>query len=108
MAYRVANSPASTFRKTVLSCHLLLWCGLVCTLASDKASVQYQFDVMTTENGLPQNSIYAILETRDGYLWFTTTDGLVRYDGVQFTIFDKANTKGINSNRFRSLFVDEM
>jgi hypothetical protein len=65
---------------------------------------QYQFDVWNTDNGLPQNSVLSILQTRDGYLWLTTSDGLVRYDGVCFTVFNKANTKGIKSNRFTVLF----
>src|SRR6267142_2193460 len=65
---------------------------------------QYQFDVWNTDNGLPQNSVLSILQTQDGYLWLTTSDGLVRYDGVRFTVFNKANTKGIKSNRFTTLF----
>ena len=39
------------------------------------------------EDGLPHNSINAVLQTRDGYLWLATSDGLARFDGVRFTIF---------------------
>lgn len=53
-----------------------------------------RFDVWTTDNGLPQNSIYSIIQTRDGYIWFTTFGGLVRYDGVRFTVFDKSACRG--------------
>ena len=53
---------------------------------ADGAVARYHFDVWTTDNGLPQNSVSAILQTRDGFLWLTTNDGLVRYDGVNFTI----------------------
>lgn len=67
---------------------------------------QYRFDRWTIENGLPQNSVYAIIQTKDGYLWLATLDGLVRFDGVRFTIFNKANSPGINSNRFTALFED--
>ncbi len=67
---------------------------------------QYRFDSWNTEDGLPQNTIYAITQTRDGYLWFTTFDGLVRFDGVRFTVFDKSNTPGIKSNRFTSIYED--
>jgi signal transduction histidine kinase/ligand-binding sensor domain-containing protein len=63
----------------------------------------YRFDALTIDNGLPQNSVYAILQSRDGYLWFTTLDGLVRYDGVRFRVFNRANTRGIHSNRFDAL-----
>ncbi|MGH9841532.1 MAG: ligand-binding sensor domain-containing protein [Blastocatellia bacterium] len=79
----------------------------LCLLAgSAAAQAQYRFDNWTTHNGLPQNSVDAITQTRDGYLWFTTRDGLVRYDGVRFTIFDKSNTKGMTTNRCYSLFED--
>src|SRR5207237_8470340 len=79
-------------------------CLVVLVLSADKTSAQYQFDLWNTDNGLPQNSINAILQTKDGYLWLTTSDGLVRFDGLRFTVFNKGNTKGINSNRFNLLF----
>ncbi len=66
----------------------------------------YRFDHWTTDHGLPQNSVYNITQTRDGYLWFTTLDGLVRYDGVRFTIFNKSNSPGLASNRLTCLFED--
>lgn len=56
---------------------------------------------------MPQNGVREITQTPDGYLWFTTFDGLVRFDGVRFTTFDKANTKGIINNRFTGLFGDK-
>jgi ligand-binding sensor domain-containing protein len=65
-----------------------------------------RFDILKTDDGLPQNSIVAIVQTRDGYLWLATTDGLARYDGVRFTVFDRASTPGIASNRFSTLFED--
>ena len=40
-----------------------------------------------TEAGLPQNTVSAIVQTRDGYLWIGTRDGLARFDGVRFTTF---------------------
>ena len=67
---------------------------------------QYRFDVVNTSSGLPQNTVRAIQQTRDGYLWFTTFDGLVRFNGARFQIFNKANSKGIKSNRFMSLCED--
>jgi ligand-binding sensor domain-containing protein len=67
---------------------------------------QYRFDVWNTDNGLPHNFLYSIIQTRDGYLWLATTDGLVRYDGVRFTVFNTANTKGLSGNRFTALYED--
>lgn len=68
---------------------------------------EYGFDIWTTANGLPQNTVTGIVQTPDGYLWISTFDGLARFDGVKFTIFDKGNTKGILNNRFSQLFVDK-
>src|SRR5262245_50237843 len=79
---------------------------LAVCLWSSPARVQVQFDHWTTENGLPQNSVRDLLRTRDGYLWFTTFDGLVRFDGVRFTVFNKSNTPGLVNNRFVNLFED--
>ena len=67
---------------------------------------QYRFDHWTADNGLPQNSVRDIVQTRDGYLWLATHDGLVRFDGVRFTVFDKSNSPGIITNRFISLYED--
>ncbi len=77
----------------------LLWASAT-TLAQE-----YGFDVWTTANGLPQNTVTGVVQTPDGYLWVSTFDGLARFDGVRFTIFDKGNTKGIVNNRFARLFV---
>ncbi len=67
---------------------------------------EYGFDVWTTTNGLPQNTVTGVVQTPDGYLWLSTFDGLARFDGVRFTIFDKGNSKGIANNRFARLFTD--
>lgn len=82
----------------------LLCCAWLFALAAT-ARAQYRFDHWTTDNGLPQNSIRKIVQTPDGYLWFTTFDGLVRFDGVRFTVFNKGNTQGISTNRFSTLYA---
>ncbi|MDP3148087.1 MAG: two-component regulator propeller domain-containing protein [Ignavibacteria bacterium] len=54
------------------------------------ATAQYRsfaFDRLTIEDGLSNNSINCILQTRDGFLWIATKDGLNRYDGQSFKIF---------------------
>lgn len=71
------------------------------------AVAQYQIESWTTDNGLPQNTVRSIAQTRDGYLWITTFDGLVRFDGVQFKVFNTNNTKGLTSNRFTALYEDQ-
>ena len=74
-------------------------------LNPEKAITQYLQDVWTTENGLPHDSVYAIAQTQDGYMWFGTGEGLVRFDGVAFTAFDKRNTPAIKDNDVEVLRV---
>jgi signal transduction histidine kinase/ligand-binding sensor domain-containing protein/CheY-like chemotaxis protein len=71
-----------------------------------KAITQYRHDIWTTDQGLPQNSVVAIVQTRDGYLWFGTELGLVRFDGLRFTVFDRKNTPGLKSNMVYVLLED--
>jgi signal transduction histidine kinase/ligand-binding sensor domain-containing protein len=83
----------------------VLLVGMVaCAVAT--AQPEYQFDHWTTDDGLPQNAVNAIVQTRDGYLWLATFDGLARFDGLRFTVFNKGNTRGIGGNRFDRLFED--
>ena len=60
----------------------------------------------TIDEGLPQNTITALVQTRDDYLWLGTFGGLARFDGLRFKIFDVANTAELVSNRILSLHED--
>jgi ligand-binding sensor domain-containing protein/signal transduction histidine kinase len=84
-----------------------LCCLVVCFFSPAALATAFKFESWTSDKGLPQNSVYSILQTRDGYIWFTTLGGLVRYDGVRFTVFDKSNSQGIASNRFTTLHEDK-
>ena len=44
-----------------------------------------------TEQGLPQNSVYDIVQDHEGYLWLASTAGIVRFDGVRFRVFGAAD-----------------
>jgi ligand-binding sensor domain-containing protein/signal transduction histidine kinase len=52
----------------------------------------------TSENGLPQNSVHDVLQTRDGYLWIATEGGVARFNGIQFTVFNQENNPAFTSN----------
>jgi ligand-binding sensor domain-containing protein/signal transduction histidine kinase len=63
--------------------------------------------VWQVENGLPQNKVTAVVQTRDGYLWAGTYSGLARFDGVRFTVFDEKNTPAMRSSRVTALFESD-
>lgn len=57
-----------------------------------------------TEAGLPQNSVNAMVQTRDGYLWLATRDGLARFDGIRFKVYGLE--QGLPSVDISSLLED--
>ena len=63
---------------------------------------QFSIDTWDGADGLPQIRIRAIVQTRDGYLWLGTANGLVRFDGVNFTTFG-INTSSLKDNEITSL-----
>jgi len=69
-------------------------------------NARFTIDVWGTDEGLPQNSVIAMTQTRDGYLWLGTLDGLVRFDGIRFTVFKGSDNPGLNSSRIIKLFED--
>ncbi len=71
-----------------------------------RAITQYVHDVWQAPRSLPQNSVSAIVQTRDGYLWLGTVAGLVRFDGVRSLVFDKSNTPTLVNHRITSLMED--
>ena len=97
-----------------LAIALPLLCGTAIALATSadagldpsKSITQFQQDVWGTEEGLPQNDVPALAQSRDGYLWLGTELGLVRFDGLHFTVFDKSNTPELRSNKVDALLVD--
>ena len=64
-----------------------------------------QFDNFTIDDGLSNNSINCILQTRDGFLWIATKDGLNRYDGQNFKVYknNPSNNKSLPENYVMSL-----
>lgn len=66
----------------------------------------YAIDVWTSREGLPHNSIRAIAQTGEGHLWFATWEGLVRYNGLEFTVFDRGTRPGLLDNGVGTLFID--
>jgi signal transduction histidine kinase/ligand-binding sensor domain-containing protein len=55
------------------------------------------------ENGLPQNTVQVVQQTRDGFLWLGTEAGLVRFDGVGFEVFDKTSSPALPGNDIHAL-----
>ena len=72
-------------------------------LDPDQAITQYVSDIWRSHQGLPQDSVRAVTQTRDGYLWLGTQEGLARFDGVRFEVFDKRSVEEMPSSSITSL-----
>ena len=80
--------------------------ALLC-VTPDAAQGQPRIKSWTTVEGLPQNGVKSIAQTPDGYIWLATRDGLARFDGVRFRVFNRANTPQLPTNRLTAVFADQ-
>lgn len=93
----------------LLACYWLQVCsaGLLLMSSSAQAVVEhisdYFVETWTSTDGLPHNSINSIAQTRDGYLWFATWEGVVRYNGISFELFDRSPQTGMEDSGTRTL-----
>jgi ligand-binding sensor domain-containing protein/signal transduction histidine kinase len=82
----------------------LLVCA-ACAAACGDSLAGYTRRVWHASDGLPEQTVQAFAQTPDGYLWIGTTGGLVRFDGAQFTVFDRQNTPALRENSVFCLMV---
>lgn len=68
---------------------------------------QYAIRTYTIEDGLPSNALNDFLQTPDGYLWIASYQGIIRFDGFDFEIFNTENTDVFQSNNFRSILAGD-
>ncbi len=80
--------------------------GLSAQPSSSKNIDQYVKQTWKTENGLPQNTITAITQTPDGFIWLGSREGLIRFDGKEFIEYNIKNTPGLKNNYIWTLKTD--
>lgn len=100
-------SLAHELRLVALALGLLLsFAGPAQALEPGKAFHDYVRDSWSIEQGLPQISVPAIAQDRDGYIWAGTLNGLARFDGVHFTAYTPANTPALPGGTIQALRAD--
>lgn len=80
--------------------------AIIINSSAGPQSDRYINRVWTTKDGLPQHTINAIVQDHNGYVWIGTEDGLARFDGIQFKIFNKYNTDGLKHNSITCLTMN--
>ena len=87
----------------------VFFAALLFLISSPSYAHQHKFRHYGMENGMNSNTVFRILQDRDGLMWFGTSEGLARYDGVSFKTW-RSNPQDIHSlgnNTIYSLVEDE-
>jgi signal transduction histidine kinase/ligand-binding sensor domain-containing protein/DNA-binding response OmpR family regulator len=81
---------------------------ILISVLTSTAQYHFSFSHFTSDNGLSQNSITAMMKDRKGYLWFGTRDGLNKFDGINFTLYNSKpdNKLSVLSNRILEIKED--
>jgi len=96
----------------------LIWVGILPLLTIWLASDSYAFQpkilsqldsltarIWTLEDGLPVNTVNKVAQDDQGYIWLTTYDGLVRFDGLEFKVYNFSNTPQMLNNRTTQIYI---
>jgi signal transduction histidine kinase/ligand-binding sensor domain-containing protein len=84
----------------------LVWSG-VCLGHSCAQDLRYlSHQAWGTEEGLPQSSVHAVVQGRDGYIWVATEGGLARFDGMSFRTYGRATDAAFESDDICCLKVE--
>lgn len=86
-----------------------MWFNVLCAQTSTEnlpagpPITQFKVDYWTTEDGLPANDLSSIFQSNHGYLWMTSYQGIIRFDGSAFSVFNADNTPVFSGNTFTSI-----
>ena len=86
-------------RTSLLLLLLLIPSQAALALAPDQEIHRLRQRTWSTAEGLPQSSVESFAETRDGYLWMGTQEGLVRFDGVNMRVYNSATPRACRTTR---------
>jgi len=96
--------PARRLRRAVVTALLAVAAPPAPALDPDLAITQLSH--ATWQEELPQSTVHTLLQTRDGYLWLGTYEGLVRFDGARFSVFDQLRTRSLPGSTVHHLAED--
>lgn len=92
---------------TLCAAGLLLIAPTALALDTKKPLAEYMHQTWSVDNGLPQSTIRGISQTTDGYVWFATHEGVARFDGLVFTVYDEGNTPVLHGSGVSALLAQK-
>ncbi len=93
------------------NCYQIIFVLTICLLCLPffGNTQEINFKHININDGLSQNAVFAIIKDSKGYMWFGTKDGLNKYDGYNFTIyqFNPFDSTTLSANYITSLYEDK-
>ncbi len=102
----LALHPRSRWAAAALPAAILAGVAPLPAAEAPPEAPRFSVKVWENDDGLPQNSVIAMTQTRDGYLWLGTLNGLARFDGERFTVFGDPTPPGLPANPIVCLYED--
>ncbi len=103
----LTHTTRGCFWKAIRLCLCLILPAASCAALDPHQGLRhYGYQSWQTDSGLPQNTVHAVLQTSDGYLWIGTEAGLVRFDSTEFEVFTHKSTPQLGSDLIYSLMED--
>jgi len=100
------DGPArGSFLRAFVCAAFALACRTAAALDPAARFHDYVLDNWNIESGLPQISVLSITQDATGYLWIGTQNGIARFDGVRFTVFDRESA-GIDATMATVSYTD--
>ncbi|HEY0014684.1 MAG TPA: two-component regulator propeller domain-containing protein [Longimicrobium sp.] len=103
---RSRQAPGPSWRRRVAALAALCLGASFLAPRADAQVPGLAFARWGTEQGLPSNIALDIAQTRDGYLWLASYEGIVRFDGVSFRVFNESDIPGLGRASFWQVAVD--
>ncbi len=100
----MARSPSRCLARVFCLTLCLLGAAPLLGTPADWATLRH--DTWDTDDGLPQSTVACMVQDRQGFLWIGTQEGLTRFDGLRFTIFDRGNSPQLRHNSITELLED--
>lgn len=75
-------------------------------LNPNKTPDQYNYEHWSSDDGLPDNAVINMLQSRDGYIWFASYGGVTRFNGVEFYSYSSYTYPEIVNNSFTFIYED--
>ena len=99
LKYKIYTNTVNTM---IFLSYLLLW------LLTPALYAKAHFEHLTTKQGLSHNSVYAIHQDQQGFMWFGTSDGLCRYDGYDIKVYRHTpqNKTTLSHNEVYTIYED--